>query len=145
LGAAASPSSLHRYAYVRNNPINLTDPSGLDPSSKVVQDQFENDRLILNQEGHGSDINAGCTGLHILGQVGQYAIKWQGLAPRIMPIRFATSDSSGNPAGGGGGSGGRGDAREALRRMGLEGVELAGRSFNSGRKALEHATALKFV
>jgi RHS repeat-associated protein len=27
-GAPESPSSLHRYAYVGNNPVNLTDPSG---------------------------------------------------------------------------------------------------------------------
>lgn len=37
----------------------------------------------------------------------------------------------------GGGSGARASARANMRRMGLENIDIGGKSYNSGRKALE--------
>jgi RHS repeat-associated protein len=42
-GALGSPLSLHRYAYVENNPVNATDPSGLVASKVLAKPFQEND------------------------------------------------------------------------------------------------------
>jgi RHS repeat-associated protein len=64
-GGIGAPLSLNRYSYVQNNPVNLIDPSGLDPLkvNKVLQERYENECFWLNAERTGYLFNVACLDL----------------------------------------------------------------------------------
>ncbi len=50
-----NPQSLNRYTYVRNNPVKLVDPSGLD-GAKFSMDSLDGDDIqnFINSQGDGA-------------------------------------------------------------------------------------------
>jgi RHS repeat-associated protein len=93
-GATTAPISLHRYAYVANNPVNAVDPDGLDPwkISQVLRDSgYDNRCLIRNQDGSGYLFSLRCSNPILL------ALLWQiyqtPFGPKIISgVHFATTD-----------------------------------------------------
>jgi RHS repeat-associated protein len=121
-GGMGSSIGLHRYAYVGNNPINATDPSGHDPYklNKVLRGglYYSNDCFIGNREGTGVYYNViGCTDLQWLTLM---RIVFQTpLGPQISTGVSLSSPGGGGSGPGESGEGGRG-SRGKLYRFGLD-------------------------
>jgi RHS repeat-associated protein len=99
-GAIGAPLSLNRFSYVQNNPINLVDPSGLDPLkvNKILREQgADNDCFVRNQEGTGYYFNLRCSNPVLVALFWQlYQTPW---GPRLIAgVYFA---APGNDGGGG--------------------------------------------
>jgi RHS repeat-associated protein len=64
-GQLANPQSLNRYAYVRNNPMSLVDPAGMNPDSPGAGDCEEVgfcDAIAEGDWGFGAGFNGVCGG-----------------------------------------------------------------------------------
>ena len=65
-GSLSNPQSLNRYAYVLNNPLSLTDPTGLDPcgnaDGSVGDDGEDSGTLTYNPGGNPCPANANDSG-----------------------------------------------------------------------------------
>jgi RHS repeat-associated protein len=100
-GGTGDPGSQHRYAYVANNPVNATDPSGHDPLklNKALRQRGYSDHCFVgDREGSGTHISIGCMNMQLLALL-RFVLQTP-FGPRI-----ASGASLASPDGGGGSSG----------------------------------------
>jgi RHS repeat-associated protein len=91
-GVRTAPLSLHRYAYVENDPVNAVDPSGLAPEIM----KFSNDCIIQHDGGYLINVVC-CTNLQVLMETEHFRVVWIGGMIFVLPsIRLSTADPGGS-------------------------------------------------
>jgi RHS repeat-associated protein len=122
-GGKGDPASQHRYAYVANNPVNATDPSGHIPEkfNRALRQRGYSDHCFVgDREGDGTHVTViGCINMHGL-MIYQFIVQMPN-GPRII-----TGVSLASPDGGNGeGRGGENDPADSKGRPSISAIKRA--------------------